>query len=89
MALPNKVGATLRPPRLNIPTYGKRALHPTTRTCALGGGQLHSRAYTRGSRTRGSRSGYNRRSRSAYTRRSHSAYTRRSHGQRRGNGLRY
>ena len=25
---------------LNIPTYGKRALHPRTRTCALGGGRL-------------------------------------------------
>jgi hypothetical protein len=57
--------------RLSInTTYGKRALHPTARTCGLGGGRLHIRAYTRGSRNRGSRA---RRSRSAYNR---SAYNR-------------
>ena len=59
--------------RLNRPIDGKRALRPTTRTCALGGGRLHSRAYTRDSRIRGSHSGYIRRSRSAYTRYSRNA----------------
>jgi hypothetical protein len=65
---------------------GKRALHPTTRTCGLGGGQLHSRAYIRGNR--GSRSAYTRGSRSAYTR-SHGQRRSGGHVQRRDNGLRH